>query len=192
MVWVWSRPRENDEWGANIDYDLSAPVTGVEYLSDKPVNTELRPTFKSNTSLKKFKKLHCPPIDTMQTVDALWKSIILKFVPQERVQFLPIRLIARGEICEDFMWVIPFDRVFSIDKQKSDITQKRELPDKTLIFGVRTFVHLPNCMGNLHLARDKEMPTHMLVSNELKDALSATGQSSPFFRAEEVPTIYNI
>jgi hypothetical protein len=192
MVWVWSSPRENAEWGADIDYDLSPGVKSIEHLSDKPVDTALRPVFKSKTGLKKFKSLHCPPIDTMETVDELWKSIILKFVPQKRIQFFPIKLIARGEICDDFMWVIPFDRVYSIDKQKSDITQKRELPDRTLIYGVRTFVHLPDCLGRLHLARDEEMPTHMLVSDELKEALSATGQDSPFYRAEDVPTLYNI
>lgn len=192
MTWVWSRPRENIDWGADIDYELSAPMNSVEYLFDKPVDPKLRPVFKSQTGLKKFKNYHCPPTSTSITVDTVWRDIIRKFVPGDRVQFLPIRIIARGETCDDFMWLIPFDRVRCIDVSQSDITDSIVKPNITLIFGVRKFVHLPNCLGNLHLARDEQMTNHMLVSDELKNALSATGQDSCFYRPEDVPTIYNM
>lgn len=45
---------------------------------------------------------------TTVTVDLLWQDIIVSLVPIERVQFLPARILARGEICGDFSVMIPF------------------------------------------------------------------------------------
>jgi hypothetical protein len=193
MAWVWDFPREHEKWGADVDHIASAPLLMTEDGSDKPIDTKLRPVYRSRSGIKRFKQLHSPPMSTSIAVDELWKSIILKYVPADRIQFLPIRLIARGEICDDFMWLIPFDRVICIDKEKSEITRKREKPDLnlTLIYGVKKFVHFPNCLGKLHLARDAQMLSHVLVSDELKEALSATGQDSVFYRPEDVITIDN-
>lgn len=192
MVWVWDLPREHVKWGADFDYEASAPMMGTEYLSQEPIDAKLRPVFRSRSGLKKFKELHCPPMSSSIAVDALWKSIIARYVSTNRVQFLPIRLIARGEVCDDFMWIIPFDRVSCIDIERSDITRKLETSDRTLIFGARRIVHRPNCLGAIHLARDSQMKSHLLVSEELKNALAATGQDSVFYRPEEVSTIDNM
>jgi hypothetical protein len=173
-----------------LDIRLCPPMKGTEHLEAKRLDPAIyRPVFKSKTGLKKFKKLHCPPIDGMPAVDAVWRDIMLKFVPEDRVQFLPIRLIARGEICDDYFWPIVMDRVFCIDPEKSTIT--RQLKDKTrfFIFGVSKFVHIPGCLGKMHLARDARMDSHLLVSNELKEALAATGEDSMFYRPENVVTI---
>ena len=191
-IWVWDLPREYLDFGAQFDYSASGPMKTAEYLSDTPIDTSLRPVYRSRSSLKRFKQLHCPPMSTSIAVDDLWKSIVEKFVSPDRIQFLPIRLIARGEVCDDFYWMIPFDRVTCIDKKKSEITRKRELPERTIIYGVRTFVYLPNCLGGLHLARDSQMEPHLLMSEELKNALAATGQDSAFYRPEEVETIDNM
>jgi hypothetical protein len=192
MAWVWDGPKEDLELSADIDNEASAPATGYEYLSDIAVDAGLRPVFHSRSALKKFKRFHCPPIGVSAIVDGVWQHIILKFVPANRVQFLPIRLIARGEVCDDFMWVIPFDRVRCIDIHRSEITSKVERPDTTLIFGARKFVHFPNCLGSLHLAVDEQMSGHTLVSDELKVALSATGEDSMFYRPEDVWTLGNL
>lgn len=191
-IWVWDWPREGLEFGASFDHLASAPHTFTLGFNDAPVDTAIRPVFKSRSSLKRFKQLHSPPLSACVAVDDLWKSIVEKFVPPDRIQFLPIRLIARGEVCDDLYWMLPFDRVICIDKNKSEITRKLEKPDKTLIFGVRTFVHLPNCLGGLHLARDSQMLSHLLVSEELKNELASTGQDSVFYRPEEVETIDNM
>jgi hypothetical protein len=192
MAWVWERPIEELEFSADIDNDASAPASGYEYLSDFAVDPSLRPVFRSRAGLKKFKRFHCPPIGVSATIDSVWRDIVLKFVPAARVQFLPIRLIARGEVSDDFMWVIPFDRVRCIDTQRSEITSKVERSDITLIYGVKSFVHVPNCLGSLHLAVDEQMSGHMLISNELKDALSATGEDSMFYKPEDVWTLGNM
>lgn len=193
MEWVWDQPKEAADWGADMDYPATAPLRGTEYLSGNWLDPAIhRPVFRSRTGLKKFKKLHCPPIDVTPAVDSVWRDIILKFVPKDRVQFLPIRLIARGEICDDYFWPIVMDRVYCIDPERSEITQKLQKRDRLIIFGVRKFVHIPDCMGKLHLARDARMNSHLLVSNELKDALSATGEDSMFCHPQDVVTIYDL
>jgi hypothetical protein len=190
MAWVWGFSDESDTWGADIDYKLSAPFTEVDAMADGPVDPfKGRPTFKSRTGLKRFKASHCPPIGIRTVVDSVWRDIILKFVPAERIQFLPIRLIARGELCDDYMWVIPFDRVNCIDVQKSDISRKLEKNGKTMIFGVRKFAHIEGCLGLLHLARDEQLRDHMVLSDHLKRALSATGEHSMFRQPEDVITL---
>ena len=192
MAWVWHFPKETDEWGADIDYLASAPMRGSEYLQSKWLDPAInRPVFRSRTGLKKFKKLHCPPIWISPAVDATWRDIILRFVPEDRVQFLPIRLIARGEICDDYFWPIVMDRVFCIDPERSEITRKVQDETRFIILGVRKFVHLPDCLGALHLARDARMDSHLVISDELKEALSATGEASMFYRPEAVVTIDN-
>ena len=188
MAWVWDLPRET-EFDADFDYKASAPMDFTEYLSDKPVEAWLRPVFRSRSKLSRFKKLHCPPFSASIAIDSVWREIVEKFVPPSRVQFLPVRLIARGEICDDYMWIIPFDRVTCIDKHKSVVTRKHETPNGTLIFGVHSIVHFPDCLGNLHLARDSQMRSHIVISDELKEALSATGQDSPFYRPEDVENL---
>jgi len=183
------QPKEYLDFGADIDYPASAPMHGTEYLGNERLDPATnRPVFRSRTGLKKFKKLHCPPIYVTPAVDAVWRDIILKFVPEDRVQFLPIRLIARGEVCDDYFWPIVMDRVFCIDPERSEITRKLQDETRFIIFGVRKFVHIPDCLGSLHLARDARMNSHLLVSDELKEALAATGEGSMFFRPEDIVT----
>ena len=74
MAWVWSHPKEDDEWGADLDIRLCPPMKGTEFLGDKRLDPAIyRPVFKSKTGLKKFKKLHCPPMDGTTAVDAAWR-----------------------------------------------------------------------------------------------------------------------
>jgi hypothetical protein len=192
MAWVWQRPIQELDFGAEMDYPASSPLLGVEYLWPNPVKPELKPIYRSKFSLKRFKKFHCPPIGLAPAIDTTWKNIILKFVPEDRVQFLPIRLIARGEVCDDFMWVIPFDHIRCIDPNKSDVRSKIERPDITLIFSVENIVHYQNCLGGLHMVRDEQLSTHMVISDELKNALAATGESSMFYQPDDVWTLNNL
>ena len=122
-------------------------------------------------------------------VDEVWKRIILQFVPKDRVQFYPVRLTARGEICDDFMWVVPFDRVECIDTQKSKFTTIDKNEERTWYFGLEKVVHKPGCMKGLHIARDTHVNSHLLISDELRDALAATGEDSMFFRPEDLPLL---
>jgi hypothetical protein len=186
MPWVWEFP--SSDWGADFIYTKES--LELDTQSDVPiVGSGTVPTFTSRTSLKKFKQLHCPPMAHHTVVDDVWEDIILDFVPQDRIQFYPVRLIARGEVYDDFKWVIPFDRVECLDVDKSRFTVVDHNASPTIYIGLEKVVHRPNCMGNLHLARDIHDTSHLLVSEALKDALAATGEDSMFYRPEDLPLI---
>lgn len=188
MVWIWDMPRENDEWGADFEgFDPDSTIRGLVNYTDSPVEPETRAIFKSRTGLHKFKKLHAPPTSIYNTVDKVWRDVILNFVPADHIQFLPTRLIAKNQICEDFMLMLPFDRIMAIDKSRSDLKSFVENDHGTFIFGLRKLVLHPNCLGSFHLAKDKQMESLLLVSDELKEALSATGQDSVFYHPQDAP-----
>ena len=105
--------------------------------------------------------------------------------PQNRVQFYPVRLIARGELTEEFSWVIPFDRVRCIDMEHSEILDMTEKPGYLRIWKMGKFYHIPGCLGGQHFARDEYKLRHLLVSDELKAALEATGEGNLFHKPEE-------
>lgn len=191
MAWVWHSPKEVGSWGADIDYVLSAPLSDVDSFSSVPLDLSRgRAIYKSRSEIEKFTRLHCPPIGIYPVVDKVWQDIILRYVKPNRVQFYPVRLVARGKVCDDYSWVIPFDRVRCIDTQRSKISRKIEKPNITLIFGVEEYVHVDGCLGKKHLARDEQQTDHMVLSDELRDALAATGESSMFYRPEDVPTLF--
>lgn len=186
MVWIWSYPRETADFGAeDYGYDPQPDFKGLVEFARRPIEISTRAIFKSQNSLKRFQSLHAPPTSVTITVDALWKRIIQRFVSSRHIQFLPARIIARGEVCDDFSVMIPFDRVTGIDKHRSDIRRMIENEHGTHIFSIKKLVLVPDCLGDLHLARDKQMDSMLFVSDELKEALAATGQDSPFYSVEE-------
>jgi len=180
MEWIWSIPKLRSEFGADFDYDASRPASNLNIFSDKPVDPMLRPVYRSRSGVKRFKGLHCPPFSHQPVVDAVWRDIILRFVPAERVQFLPVRLIARGETNDDYMWVIPFDRRICIDATRSNVRRKIEKDGLTMIFAVSDIVHHPDCLAGSHLARDPQLPSYIVVSDALKNALCEVGDEGVF------------
>ena len=90
----------------------------------------------------------------------------------------------------DFSWVLPFDRVRCIDLNRSTIVRKAVRGDLTHIVRCDRYVHVDGCLGNKHLARDEQEVDHIVVSNELRDALAATGESGMFYRPEDAPTLF--
>jgi hypothetical protein len=193
MAWIWTRSVETETWGADLDDSATYPLCSSDESSSVPLDRKLGiPVFRSTTGLKKFRKFHCPPFSIHTVVDRAWRDIILQYVPASRIQFFPVRLVARGETTEEFSWVIPFDRVNCIDIEHSEITDKIEKPGVYTIFHMDRFCHLPTCMGDKHLARDKRMLSHLLVSDELKDALCATGESSMFRKPEDMTGSYSL
>lgn len=186
QTWIWYKPSEILDFGTTFDYKASLPATGYEIYSDKPVDASLRPVYKSRSSLKRFKALHCPPFSDQPIIDTTWRDIILKFIPEDRIQFLPVILNARGETCEDFMYAIPFDRRICIDVTRSNVVRKTEKDGLTLIWQVRDIVHHENCLAGSHMARDPQYFHHLVISNELKEALAATGEDSVFWELSRV------
>lgn len=191
MVWIWRSPREFVEFGAvNYGFDPVPDVKGLAEFATERIKIRTYATFKSRYSVKRFRNLHAPPTSTTVTVDRLWQEIVLSFVPADRIQFIPARIIARGEICDDFSVMIPFDRVLGIDKHRSAIRRMIENEHGTHIFSINKLVLISDCLGKFHLARDRQMDSMLFVSDELKDALSATGQNSCFYSVDDYNQLF--
>jgi hypothetical protein len=191
MTWVWHwESTETLTFGTRIDYNASHGLEG-RYLSDTPLDPAAgKPVFRTRSKLQRFTKFHCPPIDVSPTVDKLWQDIILQFVPEHRVQLYPVRLVAKDGESEDYSWVIPFDRAACIDLKKTVFVDR----DPTYLseIHIKRYAHKPGCLGSMHLARDINLKTHLVISDELKNALSATGEDVWFFRPEDAPTPHNL
>jgi hypothetical protein len=189
MTWVWQWTTYADVPTANIDYLASAPhYSSIEFHDPESFPPPTIPLFKTRGKLDKFVNLHCPPIGTDPVVDDLWQSIIRRFAGQKQVGFLPIQLNGRNGTTRKFSWVVCFNEVECIDPNKSKI---RWLNKRTkTVRDVDEFVHVNGCLGKLHIARDKLDAKHIVISDELHDALAETGESAMFFRPEDVPTFY--
>lgn len=186
MAWVWYDRFDTPFAPAQFDY--SSPVTAVDAMTDGPLDPSRGlPVFRTRSKLAKFEALHCPPTGDPPAVDDVWRDIILRFVPAHLVQFYPITLVARDGISQKFCWVLQFSRVRCIDPERSDVVSKVEKPHITFVISCNYYAHHKNCLGRLHLARDEQKLTHIVVSDALRDALAATGESSMFFRPEDVP-----
>jgi hypothetical protein len=188
MAWVWHWTPETSFPPA--EFDFNSPVDEIAALSDTLLDDSRGyPVFRTGSKLAHFETLHCPPVGIYPVVDDVWRKIVLQYVPSSLVQFYPVTLVARDGTTRKFAWVVPFSRVRCIDPTRSDVTIKKEKPNITLIFHCNYFVHHDHCLGDLHLARDQQMPSHMVLSDSLQEALAATGESSMFYRPENLPTL---
>lgn len=190
MIWVWYFHPLMDIHAAKSDY--GSPVQTYEALWDKPIDVARGPVryHARRSDFAALQELHCPPVDSSPPlVDEVWQRIIREFVPEDRIQFYPAEIWSGKLHTAKYSWVIPFDRVRCIDAERSDITNKIERSDITLIYSCDFYVHLSSCMGACHIARDEQQTTHLIVSDQLRDALAATGEASMFYRPENLPLL---
>ncbi len=190
MTWVWYFQPYANIHAAEFDYKSPIPV--YETLWDRPLDAARGPArFRARSSdFSTLQELHCPPVDGgPPLVDDVWQRIIRKFVPDDRIQFYPTIMYAGRHHSEKYYWIIPFDRVRCIDIERSDITSMIKRPEITLIYSCDFYVHLPSCLGESHIARDEQQTGHLIVSDQLRDALAETGEASMFYRPEDVPQL---
>lgn len=186
MTWIWYTPPSNVSWYADYDTKQDTSKPWPDYFPDSPlIGDYATPRYKTRRSLKKFRALHCPPIGIQPVVDECWRNIILRYVPENRVQFIRVRLNAPDGYTEEYSWVLPFDKVLCIDRANSIIPKLVDYGESINIMQIDRVVHFPRCMGGFHLARDAQMRRHIVVSDELRDALAATGEEVVFWRPEE-------
>lgn len=186
MAWVWYGRLDTSFPPAEIDERSPVHPSAFRSFERAPLALGI-PIFKMRASLKPVEQLHCPPVGVPPAIDADWQRIILKYVPADLVQFYPIKIACRDGTSEKFSLVLPLAKVRCIDPQRSDVTSKVERDDITLIFGCDFYVHHPHCLFGNHLARDEQKTSHIVVSDELRDALASTGESSMFYQPEDLP-----
>jgi hypothetical protein len=174
-----------------LDFEVSYPLDDGSSWSDTALDASTgTPVYRSKSKLAEFRQYHCPPFSAAIVIDEVWREIISRFVPSNKIQFFPVRLFARDGVTDEFSWVIPFDRAECIDIKKSEITNKIEKPGLFYVLNMKTFYHVPGCLCGKHIARDKHMESHLVVSDTLKEALCTTGQCDVFRKPEDMSDYY--
>jgi hypothetical protein len=185
-MWTWYFSTEEDIY-AEFDYDASAPLNSSDYLSATRIRTDLCAVYRSRNRVSEISKFHCPQIDTSPIIDDVWRRIILKFVPPDKVQFLSVKIYAKDGMIDKYMWVVPFARVSCLDLKKSKIgSLVKGTNGESIAFRVKRFIAKDNCLSDNHLARDLHDHSFILVSNELRDALADTGEESMFYSEQGI------
>ncbi len=189
MTWVWYF-----QSGANAaEFDYKSPIPVYETFWGRPLDPARGPArFRAHHSyFSDLQALHCPPVNEgPPLVDDVWRKIIRKFSPEDRIQFYPATIRSKAYHIEKYSWIIPFDRVRCIDINRSHVTSKIDKPNITLIYSCDFYVHIPSCLGTSHIARDEQQTGHLIVSDQLHDALAETGEASMFYRPQDLPQIF--
>ena len=184
MVWVWDDPTIGADFSAQFDDETSVVVHSLS-RPHHPLPENARVVFKSTSGVKRFQKYHCPPFESWPVVDETWKEIISEFVAPGHVQFFPVELRARSEVCRDFFWMIPLCVFPCLDLKKSKFHHYPEVKEWVAIYAGGPWVFKDDCLAGAHLARDFNFGRLIIVSDELRDALAATGEEYLFRRGDD-------
>lgn len=191
MAWVWHMTPIDDFPEAKIDYLKSDPTySSTEFTTYEQVISAKSPVFKTRAKLNRFVEKHCPPIGSYPVVDELWRTIIRQFAPERRVAFLPIELRAADGITFKFSWVVCCDQVECINLKRSKTNAEVRRGKERVIIDFEEYMHYDDCLRGLHIARDKNFSSHIVISDELWSALAATGESGMFYQPENVPALF--
>jgi hypothetical protein len=135
-------------------------------------------------SLKALRSLHCPPVIETQIVDQTIIEIIRRFSSDEEVSFYPVECVCKDGVCHDYSFVVPRHRLRCVDLEQSIV----EVEISHGIKGPRPYIqawdHLilrPDCLEGRHIAREDYLAGRIIVSEALKDALSALDDPSLYF-----------
>jgi hypothetical protein len=117
------------------------------------------------------------------------RNLISKFIPDESgiVQFYPFEIITRDGTLHEHFALIPLNEVLCTDVDRSDITTW--MIPKSCAIGYRSLVHLPNCLGNLPIARDS-VTGNVVISDDFKTFLEMTKESGLYFVKPEAMRTY--
>jgi hypothetical protein len=160
----------------------SADVTGTSLLPAGTASDIV--VLLPGASPDRLSRLHTLP-NTVRCplVDDILGEIITQFAG-DGVQFLPVTVRTKYGDVIGFHYARPLIGLPCVDLEKSDIASW-VLPGK-IIMDARLLVFNPSCLGSRHLARDM-YTDHVVVSEQLRDALLAVGDDGlKFERPEEI------
>lgn len=109
---------------------------------------------------------------------------LLKLAPDD-VQFFDTEVHCKDGILKNYKLVNITREIKGIDYEKS-IYYERSLPGGSVMHYFKYLVYKPGCMGSYKLARDKEYHSHLLATEEIKQAFEkAKIKGMRFVRPEE-------
>ncbi len=197
--WIWDSIAVDEErmpvW-VSEDFEAST-VQGYRFRYDPASDPKIFPhpskwkgkaVFGVRFGPKRVEALSCLPPTPL--IDDKLRKIVRKFVPDDEVFFYPSELHMRGgEITPRFKVLIPLISHICIDEEQCEGIGRFE-HSLDHVSGWRTAKHLPNCLKGHHMVRDLIYPGHIVISDELKTALEATGDPGlAFHRIEEFQNV---
>lgn len=189
--WIWTIPPTAKRLPfAHFDYEASQiqsyEVSSTEKLDQQSPSEII--LLLSRTSSSKLDGLHSlPNIVDCPLVDERLIAIVERSA-REDVQFMPVTVRTKDEEVTRYSYARPLVELPCTDIEKSDIDDWI-IPGEQ-IMDARFLVFKPDCLGSKHFARDT-YTSHVVVSEELKDALMATGDKGlNFCLPEDMWNIY--
>ncbi len=178
MVWLWVSPL-NEVGGVYAEYD---DVRSLVPSSDITYAPSLKNTRQDQIVLviRKLRNMavldrhHClPGSNAAPLVDKTIKPILEKFAPGA-IEFVPVTVLAKGLEIKRFSFARPLTVLDCLDMEQSEINYTLKIGNVVTVHDYGELVLKPNCLGEHHLARLRT-PKFTMVSEELKQALEATG-----------------
>ena len=194
QTWVWEATwQDEDQMPVWAEYDdLNSTVDSADLMFNEdtlshPRDWTGKAILRCRFGLKRINSLSClPNTNASPLIDRLLQKTLLEYVGNDRVYFYPAEVKARDGITNKFNFAIPLLSVTCIDLENTKGAGRFEHSEPNELWGFRTAKHLPHCLGGNHFVRDKVYTPHVVVSDELKTALLASGDPGlAFHKIEE-------
>lgn len=184
MLYLWKNPTNECPNKLIGEYDDECSVDPLSLDEGISLPQSVTATVRFEVSLKRLYKLNDLPNTTMiPLVGPKIREVLLRMAPEE-CQFIDTRIIASDGETRDYMFLVVTAKVFGLDHEQS---QYSFVHGTDAIMGFTKLRYLEGVLGDLHIARDKEYTSNLLISKELHDAFIEAGiRGVGFYRPEEL------
>jgi hypothetical protein len=174
MAWIWTLPPD-EQISVLAEYDHeNSSFESYKVLTNSPlpVTSGTAILRVRRYKLQRVLTFGClPSTSSAPIVNARFRNLIADQTDNRDVQFYPVQILATDERTDEYCFVIPLRHVPCTDLEKSKITGWT-VPGVSA-YDYENLRHKEDCLGNLQIARDTVL-RHILVSNNLRDALLST------------------
>lgn len=190
-AWIWTLPPEANALPF-ADYEHRSIIGSAEIITTRWIS-EPQPgaveVLLSQTNAARLESVGCLPSSARcPLLDKTLASIVRRFAI-EVLQLVPVVVRTKDAEVTRYSYARPLVSLPCLDAEKSDIDDWI-IPGE-IIMDARLLVFTQDCLGPHHFARDS-YTSHVVVSEDLKNALLATGDKGLYFcRPEDVWNIFN-
>ncbi len=185
-VWLWADPPDSTRLPfIYFDYTASkiqsyAIVSCDRLEQESPADIVVTMTRRKAESLEGLHYL--PNVVRCPLIDDTLRKIIARLAGDD-VQFMSVTVRAKDCGVTRYAYARPLHKARCVDLARSAITEWI-VPNDAILFASR-IVFRSDCLGDHHIVRDS-YTSRVLVSDELKSALMATGDKGLRFTPPEI------
>jgi hypothetical protein len=177
-LYLWRCPLSfPDNWvGAYHVESIEDETFGYSFLSGKdldPKTIRLVPRVNFEAKTEQLCGYDCLPNNSGGPLVNKKMIELLREIAPTDVQFFPARIVCLDGELEGYFFLNVTQLIKGIDHDQS-IYSLLDLPDGAkMIYTVRKLVLKPGCMKGHDLARDQDLKTNLLVSQQIYDAFKS-------------------